>query len=149
MRVVNDRVLADFLRLTKGLRAMVLDFAEVKRRGSYGDDSSAILQDDANILAANLITSQHRDDANMHRVVLDIDHDAALIPSSTPGHFHLLIDVNMPWDKYSKLLDALAEAGVIEDGYAGASKAKKYSAIRTPWTVKDQRDGFEVLEGIL
>lgn len=72
----------------------------------------------------------------MHRPLLDIDFPAQLIPSSTPGHFHLYMDKPMSWQTYSKLLAALAEAGIIEQGYANVSDARGYTSVRVPWARK-------------
>lgn len=68
----------------------------------------------------------------LHRPVLDIDMNAALIPSATPGHFHLYIDKLVPWDAYEKLLQAMADCGIIEQGYADASIERGYSSARLP-----------------
>jgi len=68
-----------------------------------------------------------------HRVMLDIDVPAVLVPSSTPGHHHLYIDVYVTWDKYVVLLDALADCGVVERGYVSASKERGFTAVRLPW----------------
>lgn len=92
---------------------------------------------------ANVVTSRHADDLSMqgrHALVLDIDHPAWLMPSTTPGHFHLYVDVpgGIPDDEYAALLDALATAGVIEWGYAGASKARGFTSVRLPWITKEK-----------
>lgn len=71
-----------------------------------------------------------------HKVVLDIDMPVAIIPSSTEGHFHLYIDKEMPWKDYEKLLTVLGEVGIIERGYANASKRRKHTAVRLPWVKK-------------
>jgi hypothetical protein len=63
-------------------------------------------------------------------------HDVALIPSSTPGHHHLIIKTDVEWDKYVSLMRSLAVWGIIEPGYAKASISKGYSAIRPPWVHK-------------
>lgn len=87
---------------------------------------------------ANVMTSLHREDflGETHALVLDIDHDSWLMPSTTPGHYHLYVDVEIEPDKYWALLDALAEAGVIERGYAGASKQRGFTSVRLPWIEK-------------
>lgn len=72
----------------------------------------------------------------MHRPVLDIDFPAALVRSSTPGHSHLYLDLLMAWPKYLALLEALADAGIIEKGYLEASRQRGYSAARLPWIIK-------------
>lgn len=73
----------------------------------------------------------------MHRPILDIDFDAALIPSTTEGHFHLYLDRPMTWKQYKRLLSVLAEVGIIEEGYAYASIERGYSSTRLPWIKKD------------
>lgn len=89
--------------------------------------------EDASLEDANLITSEAA--PGKHYVMLDLDMDAQLIPSSTPGHHHLYIDKLLPWDKYKALLTALADAGIIGPGYAEASIEKGFTALRFP-TVK-------------
>lgn len=111
----------------------------------YEWDPEEVIADDVPLEQANLLTSRHRfgrsrnEGKGIHRVVLDIDHDAALIPSTTPGHHHLLIDIAIEWPQYMKLLTALAEAGVIQGGYANASIAKGFTAIRPPWEKKTKK----------
>ena len=73
-----------------------------------------------------------------HTPVLDIDVPAALVPSSTPGKHHLYLDVPMTWETYVKLLDVMAEAGILEPGYVGASKARGFTAVRLPWIRKNR-----------
>lgn len=79
--------------------------------------------------------------AILHRPVLDLDMNAALIPSATPGHFHLYIDNLVPWAAYEELLEALANCGIIEQGYADASIARGYSSARLPTKPKVLADG--------
>lgn len=71
-----------------------------------------------------------------HRPVLDIDIPARLLPSSTPGHHHLYLDIDVPWDKYEALLKALADARVIEEGYVLAALERKATFVRLPWVKK-------------
>lgn len=73
----------------------------------------------------------------LHTVVLDIYVPATMVDSTSPGHHHLFIDSVMTQDTYFALLDALANAGVIEQGYANASKARGFSAVRLPWVKKE------------
>jgi hypothetical protein len=89
-----------------------------------------------NIDNANIVTSKVKGTINQHKPVLDIDFPATLIPSSTPGHFHLFLDREMSWFVYEKLLYALADAGILEEGYVGASIQRGYTAVRLPWIKK-------------
>ena len=84
---------------------------------------------------ATTITSQMYG-MDLHRPVLDLDMPVRLYPSSTPGHHHLYVDKPMTWDHYVKLLDVLAEVGLIQPGYASASKDRGYTRLRLPWVRK-------------
>lgn len=75
-------------------------------------------------------------ETGLHRPVLDIDFPLHTVPSSTPGHFHLYLDKPLSWPKYRRLLNALAEAGIIEQGYANVSRARCYTSVRLPWVKK-------------
>lgn len=83
---------------------------------------------------SNLVCSD-RDDG-LHMPILDLDMQAMLLKSSTFGHYHLYIDCPMTWEHYQKLLDVLAEVGILEPGYVGVSKKRKRTQVRTPWTKK-------------
>jgi hypothetical protein len=66
-----------------------------------------------------------------HLPVLDIDRvPIRLVPSSTPGNFHLYIDQPVTWDEFSNLLDALAACRIVEAGYVAACKARKQAFVR-------------------
>lgn len=69
----------------------------------------------------------------MHRPVLDLDVPCTLVESSTPGHYHLMIDHTMTWERYSALLVALAEAGLVENGYEAAAARRGHTGVRVPW----------------
>lgn len=90
--------------------------------------------------ATNVITSAINDPfyaGAMHNVVLDLDLPATLLPSSTPGHFHLFIDRPMTWDTYLNLIDAMVAAGLVEPGYRDASVTRGHTAVRLPWIKKE------------
>lgn len=82
----------------------------------------------------NVATSLLR--SGLHAPVIDIDIPVTLVPSSTPGHSHLYIDKAMDFSSLCHLLRAMAAAGVVEVGFAEASIAKGYSAVRLPWVKK-------------
>ncbi len=98
--------------------------------------------DNANVVTSLIADSGRTFDngETIHTLVLDIDHPAWLMPSTTPGHYHLYIDVpgGIPVVAYSNLLDALANARVIEAGFAGASKARGFTSVRLPWIQKEK-----------
>lgn len=89
-----------------------------------------------NLAEANLIASKIRGSETRHILALDIDHPSMLVPSSTPGHFHLYIDKEMSWPQLELALDALAYAGIIEAGFKDASISRRQTNLRTPWEKK-------------
>jgi len=76
----------------------------------------------------------------LHRVVIDVDMSVRAWESSTPGHSHVFIDKVMSEEVYFRLLDALAEAGIVEPGYVRASKERRYTSVRLPWIKKESAD---------
>jgi hypothetical protein len=93
---------------------------------------------DATLVSSELMPPDPFDGrASRHSPALDIDFAARLVPSSTPGHFHLYLDgLSMDWPTYARLLNALADAGVIERGYADASLRRGASFLRLPGATK-------------
>lgn len=71
-----------------------------------------------------------------HRPVLDIDVPMRYVPSTTQGHGHLYIDLDLTWDQYAELLKVLARCGIIEDGYLYASLEREATFVRLPWVRK-------------
>lgn len=71
-----------------------------------------------------------------HKMVVDIDLPCVLVESSTPGHFHLIVDQEMGWTVYVKALEALVLAGIVEPGYLAAAIERGHTAVRLPWVRK-------------
>ena len=95
----------------------------------------AFSQDNADVYSSEANT------INLHRIVLDIDMPAFLVESSTPGHYHLVIDKLLTWADYEVLLRALAEAGVIQQGFLNAALQRKATMLRLPWKKKFAQGG--------
>jgi len=84
---------------------------------------------------ANLIISaldEGRRDMTGHAPCIDLDYDCALVPSRTPGHFHLYLNKEVEWDKYVAVLEAMANAGLIEKEYYKAALRQGFSVLRMP-----------------
>ncbi len=79
------------------------------------------------------------DNIEFHAPVLDLDIEHVYYPSTTPGHAALLLNVDLTWDQYSELIDVLESCGIIQYGFAEATRQRGYSACRTPWTKKPKR----------
>lgn len=65
-----------------------------------------------------------------HLPVLDIDFEAHLVPSSTPGHYHLFLNQPIPWREYRRLLKALARAGIVEKDWVKSALSHGMSMVR-------------------
>lgn len=97
---------------------------------------------------ANLVTSCV-DGSLMHVPVLDIDFRCHLRESETPGHFHLVIEKEMEWEVYARLLVALCRAGLIEPGFLNASLDRGYTCVATkPWKDKQLFPEVETTKGV-
>lgn len=83
---------------------------------------------------ANLISS--RLENGNHAPTLDIDVPCQLLESSTPGHHHLYIDKELTWEQYRVLLSVLADVGIVEPGYYGASVRQGHTLLRRPGVTK-------------
>jgi hypothetical protein len=100
--------------------------------GDYsGDEATTVSEAEANIVTSYL-------GGELHAPVLDIDFGARLLPSSTPGHFHLYLEKAMTWDNYCGLLKALGAVGILEEGYVKASLRRGYSSVRKPGVYKQE-----------
>lgn len=92
---------------------------------------------DAELHDAHLITSMPEDGDHSYMLpVIDLDVPCRLIPSSTEGHFHLYIDQQVPAVAFWNMLDAMADAGLVEPGYVSASREREFTAVRLPWIKK-------------
>jgi hypothetical protein len=95
--------------------------------------------EDATSETANLVTSvawRSNQGTPIHYPLIDIDMDAALLPSSTKGHHHLYIKQGMSWEAYEKLLVALVEAGIVQYGVLNNARKNKYTSLRMPHVKK-------------
>lgn len=87
---------------------------------------------------------------NLHIVVLDIDHPAHLVESSTPGHSHLYVEIPpASWTDYAAFLVAARKIGLIEEGYLNASLNRGHSDVRLPWIRKGDAGDLPTPGGIV
>lgn len=83
---------------------------------------------------ANLISSRTTD--GRHMPIIDLDFDFRLVPSSTPGHYHLFFDKPIPRRKFVVLMLALWYSGVVELGFAVWSLRRMGNFVRLPGVTK-------------
>ena len=121
-----------------------------KARGKHDPNDTAeyeplIDREEADLERANIVSSKIRprpfedETKPRHVLAIDLDIPAHLVPSSTNGHYHLYVETKegIPHHRYMALLHALADAGIIEPGYAQVSIARGHSDLRLPWVRKD------------
>lgn len=116
-----------------------LDECHSSDESSYPGDCEPVdvgYEDEANLVGSLC-------DDGFHRPVIDIDLPCKLVPSSTEGHFHLYIEKAMSYSQYLKLLDAMAEAGVVEKSYVRHVKERKMSMCRPEWCKKPVAENEE------
>lgn len=99
--------------------------------GEYGGPTEP-----ADIDLANIVTSRVDGVAEVHFPVIDIDFPCTLVESS-PGKHHLYIDHPVAEHKYWAMLQAMADAGIVQQAYVGASRARGFSCARLPWVKKE------------
>lgn len=103
---------------------------DVRRNGCKAE------KDEYAQIVGSALAKHQPDEEQHHRLLLDLDHPALLLDSSTPGHHHLYVDVEIPDPEWRELIKALAKAGVIEEGYAEASLERGHTDLRLPWVRK-------------
>ena len=78
-----------------------------------------------------------------HVVALDVDYPVHVVESSTPGHFHVYLDVpgGITHDGYMALLALLGHLRIVEPNYASVSIQRGHSDLRLPWVKKGNEPG--------
>lgn len=97
---------------------------------NYEGDEALTRKEVETLDESNLVGSKLKD-STLHAPAIDIDLPCRLVESRKPGHFHLYIDKEMSWTQYTKILLALTDAGIIEEGYLDASLKRGQTFLRT------------------
>lgn len=125
----------------QNIRELILDRKLRKAPDEYaiGDDSNSdigeIYPPTNSIEQANIVTSDIG--WGFHYPVLDIDYETFLVPSSTSGHYHLYLNQSVSWRKYKRVLRAMKNAGLIQNGFYRAAVKRGYTSARLPWIKKE------------
>lgn len=125
-------------RVVPGTVDRVLMKVDLSAPYTSKDSTKVASVDTANVVTSLGVSDPLLSDEDVHYPVLDLDVPCTLVPSSTPGNFHLYIDKAVTHKAYMSLLWALASAGLIEEGYASASTQRGFTAVRVPWVKKDK-----------
>jgi hypothetical protein len=97
--------------------------------GIYGENKLAPVPE-PDINKANLVGSLLTN--GNHGPCIDLDYPCRLYPSRTPGHFHLYLEKEVTWDRYEPVLKAMADAGLIEQGYYKSAASRQQTFLRPP-----------------
>jgi hypothetical protein len=119
----------------------------LKETPDYKNPPKEVIESEANLIGSptNYIDKQGQP---LHMPVLDLDFPCELIPSSTPGHFHLYMNKTVGWESYRTMLEAMAEAGVLEEGYVKAAIHHGGTYVRKPGVLKPKTANDEMLEAV-
>lgn len=94
----------------------------------YEDRSATDLL--ANVVSSNLHGSR------LHAPIIDLDFPHEYVPSTTPGHGHLYLNVPISGWRFFALNLGLYLGGVIEKGYFVWSIRRGGNFVRRPWVKK-------------
>lgn len=97
----------------------------------------------ANAFTGNLVSSRHKSSCELlqydeyHYPILDLDFECELVPSSTPGHHHLYMAKLLPKKDMEKLVNVLAEVGILQTGIKNQWDREGHLVLRPPWITKE------------
>lgn len=92
----------------------------------------------ADLADANLVSS--RTTSGWHRPILDLDFPHRYVPSTTPGHGHLYLDIEVPRWRWILLMLACRIAGVCEHGYVVWSLRRGANFVRVEGVDKAEHE---------
>jgi hypothetical protein len=106
----------------------------VEQNDDYGHKVKTEVRKEVPAAQANLVGSKVND--NIHLPLFDIDYNASLHPSTTPGHYHLYLNKPITWRKYKRVIKAMAKAGLVQDGFCKYTIQRKQAFLRPPGVKK-------------
>ena len=94
---------------------------------------------------ANLVSSEigEINGVKYHYPLLDIDFEASLIPSSTPGHYHLYLKKPLKHEDYVALLRLLHKVDIVQNGIVRQIVEDGCTTLRLPHVKKGSKDDNE------
>jgi hypothetical protein len=67
-----------------------------------------------------------------YRFEIPSDTSMALLPSKSPDHFHLYIDIVITFNEYLRLLVILENLGIVQSGFRAMTQRRGMSHLRKP-----------------
>lgn len=130
---------ATYFDIARKLRRWVWTRKEDQSDYNDGEDRAEEREEyDGPLSGAQLLGSAIAGKPGKHALVLDLDVPAVLVPSTTPGHSHLYVDVEVDFWQIEAVMKALVDARVLEVGYYNAALRRQATYVRTPWAPKDK-----------
>lgn len=77
-------------------------------------------------------------DNGNHVPLFDFDFPVELVPSSTPGHFHLYVSKEIGWEHYRDILLAMRRARLLDAGWVDSALEERCATIRPPHVMKEE-----------
>ena len=73
-----------------------------------------------------------------HMPAIDVDLPVVCVPSTHKGRFHLYFDVEMPKEDYHKLLQVMADVGIVAQNFVkhATDRETGETYLRLPWKIK-------------
>jgi len=116
----------------------VTDFAKDSEQSltdeAWFDEDARDEEQDLN--SANIVTSESAIREGRFYPILDLDCEHAYVPSSTSGHGHLYLGVEMDEKTWRRFMKAMEEFGIVGLGYQEAGARRGYDSARLPWVTK-------------
>lgn len=100
------------------------------------DDANDGRREVAHPAQAHLFSSRSAAEGDEHVLMLDIDCQVAALPSSTPGHHHLVFNGEFAWEDVKDLLLLMQKMGLLGQGFVEQSIRRKQTFLRLPWIKK-------------
>lgn len=127
-------------RLLETLQAYAVNWNPSGDQYVLGRDRTTEALDDADVISSQI---KRPFGAQTHVVALDVDYPVHVVESSTPGHFHLYMEVpgGIPHEGYMALVALLGHLRIIEPNYASVSIQRGHTDLRLPWVRKGQEPG--------
>lgn len=125
------------IRMADNLQRAFVDFL-INADSKEGPTDERVVKDDTEWEESTAISSLIRrgPNAGKHILLLDLDCDHVYVPSSTPGHGHLIVNEPMDVQAMLGVLDQLSYAGIIEEGFAKSARHRGAAWLRLPWVKK-------------
>lgn len=127
--------------LTDGRRHRLLVLVGTEERPCQPIDGAAWMEVLRASLEAGLITRDTFDDeypffadcmGTLFWPELRFDVPMTIVPSTTPGHHHLYLEHEMPWEHYRRFLRALGAVDILEQGYVAAAERREMTMLVKP-----------------